>query len=130
MLKRDERDEDMNDDVVFEDVVFFAFSVVRLSAVANMITDNVCTFVMCVLALWSRSDLAKGLNKRDTFAEATKAWRKGFKEHQQQWESGAAGMPFGRDYLDAPQLQSYELFTEHHNHDDDPSGWAQNDRAD
>ncbi len=139
MLKRG-MDEDavatVISDTIIEDVMFFAFSVVRLSGVANMFDANaVCTYVMCVLALWGRSDLAKGLNERATYAEVSKAWRNGFSENRERWESGAAGMPLGRDYPDAlrrypdtvsPKLKSYEMFKDHHNHDDDPDGWAQN----
>jgi hypothetical protein len=73
-----ERDEDevstaMSD---IDDVVFFAFSVVRMSGVTNMLA-SVCTYVMCVLALWSRSDLAMGLNEPATFLDVSKRGAKG-----------------------------------------------------
>jgi hypothetical protein len=126
-LKR-ERDDKSSNDIV----VSFAFSVVRLSGLTNMLAaEYVSTFVMCVLALWQRSDLALFLNDDEHFRVALVEWCEQVEEMDSDWEAGAAAMPYGRDYLAArntelqtESLEAYKTYWKHHD-PDGRSGWAE-----
>jgi hypothetical protein len=122
----------LSDDTSSNDIVVsFAFSAVRLSGLTNMFAGDVSTFVMCVLALWQRSDLAKLLNDNEKFCTALFEWCEETERHSE-WESGAAAMPYGRDFLEASKrwntelqsesLKSYKAFWKHH--DPDELEWA------
>ena len=118
-------------------IIFSAFAAVRLSGVTNMIVANdVSLHVMNVLGLWQRPELAKLVNDSQKYSFLSAKWRENCEEKKEAWESLAAGMFYGKDYVAAlerfpenisKELTKYKSFYDFHCGGENSQGnnWAE-----